>query len=343
MELASFIRNATREGERFVRGNSNGKICFLPSWACTIAQSFRYRDYSLIFRSTHGTCSILPLFHVRSRLFGNRLISQPPFYSYGGPLAETEGGRDALFRRAVELARELGCDYIEFRGAERLGYDLEVRTGKLCMHLGLAGDPDGVWKGLDPKIRNQVRKAEKSGLTAAEGGAELLDEFYRLYTRRMWQLGTPCFSKRVMAGILGALPEYSRVFVVRLGDLTVGAGFTTCYNRFAEIHWGATRVEYNSLCPNPLLYWSIIRHYCLAGAKVFDFGRCTVDSSTYRFKKQWGTTEVPIYYQYWVRPGYTLSVPTADDPRYRRKIAVWKKLPLWLTRVIGPAIARRLP
>ena len=71
-------------------------------------------------------------------------------------------------------------------------------------------------------MRNQVRKAEKSGLAAVEGGPEILDEFYRLYTRRMHELGTPGFSKRVMANILHALPEYSRVFLVNLGRRTVG-------------------------------------------------------------------------------------------------------------------------
>jgi FemAB-related protein (PEP-CTERM system-associated) len=320
-----------------------GKICFEPAWIAAVARGFGYDNRCLIAREGRTVRGLLPLLEVRSRLFGHRLITQAPFYSYGGPLADDSEVRDALVHHAIGLAEEQRCDYIEFRTTETLPYNLVVRTGKMCMHLSLAADPEVLWKSLDPKVRNQVRKAEKSGLVALSGGLELLDEFYRLYTIRIHQLGIPCFSKRIMYGILKDLPEYSRIFAVKLGDRTIGAGFTTCFNRFAEIHWGATLVEYNALCPNNLLYWSIIRYYCLAGAAVFDFGRCSDGGNTYHFKKQWGTVPVPLYYQYWVRPGHALAVASADDPAYRRKIALWKKMPLWLTRFIGPRISPHLP
>jgi lipid II:glycine glycyltransferase (peptidoglycan interpeptide bridge formation enzyme) len=122
----------------------------------------------------------------------------------------------------------------------------------------------------------------------------------------------------------------------------VGGGFTTCYNGLAEIPWASTLTEFNNLCPNNLLYWSVIKYYCQAGAKIFDFGRSSVGAGTWQFKKQWGPTQVDLNYQYWLAPGQELEIASPDNPRYKRKIEMWKKLPLWLTRILGPVISRNL-
>lgn len=285
---------------------------------------------------------VLPLTHVRSRLFGNRIVSQA-FGNYGGPLTANDEAQRAVFDRAVELATERGCESIEFRNIDPLPYDLVLREGKMCMHLPLAADPENLWKTFKPKVRNQVRKAEKSDITTVNGGTELLDEFYQVYTIRMRQLGTPPYPRKLMVSVLERFPEEARLFVVRLGDLTVGTGLVVCFNGFVEIPYAATRTEHNRLCPNNLLYWSVMEYYCRAGATAFDFGRCTEGGGTHRFKKQWGPEPVPLHYQYWVRPGHEFNILGPDNPKYQKKVAMWRKLPLWVTRLIGPRISRSLP
>lgn len=326
----------------FVIQRPEGKICHLPAWSNIITKAAGHRPFYLVARDDAEIHGVLPLTQVRSRLFGNRMISQA-FSNYGGPLTDSVEARDALFNYAVELATELNCESIEFRNIQPLPYNLKTRTGKISMHLPLSHDPEEIWKSFKPNVRNHVRKAEKSNLIAVSGGVELLDEFYRVYTIRMHQLGTPCYSCKLMYNILQTFPDNSNIFIVRLNKLTVGAGFTMCFNRFVEIPWSATLVKYNNLCPNNLLYWSVIRHYCLAGATYFDFGRCTIGGSTYQFKKQWGSKPVELHYQYWVRPGHQLSILSPDNPKYQKKSKMWRKLPLWLTRLIGPAISRNLP
>lgn len=328
--------------DAFVGQKTESKICHLPAWSEVITRAAGHRPSYLVARDGGKIRGVLPLTQVRSRLFGNRMISQA-FSSYGGPLMDSPEIRDALFNYAVELATKLNCESIEFRNIQPLPYNLEIRTEKISMYLPLVPDPEEIWKSFEPKVRNQVRKAEKSNLITVSGGVELLDEFYRLYTIRMHQLGTPCYSHKFMYNILQTFPDNSHIFTVRLNKLTVGAGFTVCFNRFVEIPWAATLVEYNNLCPNNLLYWSVIKHYCLAGATHFDFGRCTIGGSTYQFKKQWGTEPVKLYYQYWIRPGHQLSILSPDNPSFKKKVEMWKKLPLWLTRLLGPYISRNLP
>ncbi len=328
--------------EAFVRAQPAAKMCHRPAWSEMLQADLGYEVPYLVAREGDEVRGVLPLTHVRSRLFGNRMVSQA-FGNYGGLLTANDEAQRALFEEAVELATERGCESIEFRNIDPLPYDLALREGKMCMHLPLAADPDNLWKTFKPKVRNQVRKAEKCDITAVNGGTELLDEFYQVYTIRMRQLGTPPYPRKLMVSVLERFPEEARLFVVRLGDLTVGTGLVVCFNGFVEIPYAATRTEHNRLCPNNLLYWSVMEYYCRAGATTFDFGRCTEGGGTHRFKKQWGPEPVPLHYQYWVRPGHEFNILGPDNPKYQKKVAMWRKLPLWVTRLIGPRISRSLP
>lgn len=325
----------------FIR-QSEGKISSLPRWSTVIAQSTPINTYYLVAREQNEICGVLSLGHSKSVFFGNYMVSQP-MSNYGGIFAESSTTRDALFDHAVKLATELECSSIEFRNIKPLPYDLELRTGKMCMYLPLTEDTEQMWKGFSGKVRNHVRKAEKSGLTAISGHIELLDDFYHIYSARMHQLGTPPYPRKLMENIMKSFLDSTRIFVVYLDKLTVAAGFTMWFNGFVEIPWAAALVQHNRLCPNNLLYWDIIKHFGLSGSKCFDFGRCTVDGPTYNFKKNWGTEPVYLNYQYWVRPGQKLSVSNPSNLAYKRKIELWKKLPLSVTRLAGPYLSRYLP
>lgn len=338
----SVLKFTNMECDDFVRGSSDAKLCHMPAWTFMIQDLFGHKGFYLVAREEGTICGILPLMQIRSRLFGNRMVSQA-FSNYGGPLIDGASALDALYKRAVELAIEHKCDSIEFRNTEPLAYDLLLREDKVCMHLPLASHPEEVWRSFRPEIRNRVRKAEKSGIVSLSGGSELLDDFYRVWTVRMHQLGTPCYPKRLFESILEMFAQNSRIFLVCLDGATIGAGFFYCFNGLAQCRWAATLSEYNKLSPNNLLYWSAIREYCQMGANCFDFGRSTVDSPQYEFKRRWGAKVCKLFYQYWTRPGHTLSLAKPDNPKYKKKVELWKKLPLWATRLAGPYISHNLP
>lgn len=338
----SILKSPDPACDAFVRGMPNSKISHLPAWSFAVAESMGLKNFYLTARDGDKIVGILPLTQVDSRLFGNRMISQA-FSTYGGLLSNSSQTREALFNRAVELAAEFNCESIEFRNVEALPYNLEMRTGKICMYLPLCPNPDEMWKIFDRKVRNHIRKAEKSEITVVSGGLELLDEFYRIYTIRMRQLGTPGYPRKLIHKIMQTFLDNSRIFIARIGKLTVGVGFTVWFEGFVEIPWAATLVEYNKLCPNNMLYWEIIKYFCINGAKCFDFGRCTVDGPTYNFKKEWATQPVDLNYQYWLAPNTRHNILSPDNSRYAKKVEMWKKLPLWATRLIGPYISRQLP
>ena len=328
--------------DAFILQNAEAKISHTLAWSKLIEEVFGQQGFYLIALEGCDVHGVLPLTQVRSRLFGNRMISQA-FSNYGGPLADGSLVLDALYNRAVKLAIDYGCDSIVFHNLEQLPYDLVSHESKISMYLPLVPDPDELWRSFKPKVRNQVRKAIKAGFVSVSGHLELLDDFYHVWTIRMSQLGTPCYPRRFFDKIIETFPENARIFLVRLGKLTVGGAFVYCFKGFVQIQWAATLIQYNKLCPNNLIYWSVMKHYCLAGASCFDFGRTTVDSSHHKFKKQWGSYPVQLYYQYWTQPGCELSFVEPENPKYRKKIEMWKKLPLWMTRFAGPYFSRSLP
>lgn len=337
------LKSPNVECDEFVRQKPNAMLEHMPEWNFMIERTFGHKSFYLVARDGDVIQGVFPLTLVYSRLFGRRLMSQA-FSNYGGLLADSPAVSEALYKRAVELATERNCDWMEIRNVDPLPYDLEETTDKITIHLQLTSDPNELWKSFKPKDRNRVRKAEKSGVTALQGGVELLDDFYHVWTIRMHQVGTPCYSRKLFRAIFDSFPEYCRIFLVHLKDQTVGGAFVYCFKGLVQIRWGATLVEYKKLCPTNLLCWSVMKHYCLAGASCFDFGRTTVNSGQHKFKKQWGgAIEVPLHYQYRTRPGHKLSLPKPDNPKYKKKVELWKKLPLWMTRLIGPYICRSVP
>jgi lipid II:glycine glycyltransferase (peptidoglycan interpeptide bridge formation enzyme) len=92
-----------------------------------------------------------------------------------------------------------------------------------------------------------------------------------------------------------------------------------------------------------LLYWSVLKLASKKGYQWFDFGRSTPGEGTYRFKEQWGAQPVQMYWHYWLKDGQALPELNPRNPKYRMAIHLWQKLPVGLTKLIGPAIVRNLP
>ncbi len=265
-----------------------------------------------------------------------------PFVNYGGVLASDDEAARALAEAArVEAARR-GAASVELRHTRRLFPDLPVKQHKVAMTLALPGDAETAWKGFDNKVRNQVRKAEKSGFTTAAGGAELAGDFFTVFARNMRDLGTPVYPRRLFEEVLGTIPE-SRAFVVRLNGSPVAAGLTIGYRRSVENPWASSLREYRSLNPNMLLYWTMLQDSMARGFRVFDFGRSTPNEGTYQFKKQWGAVESPFCWEYILQSGGTLPDLSPKSARFSLAVSAWQKLPLAVAGALGPRIVRNIP
>src|SRR4029453_15754768 len=214
-------------------------------------------------------------------------------------VADSDVVAQRLVDEAARIARGYRC-HVELRHVGRRFDRLPCKQHKVAMVLPLAL---GIWDRLDRKVRNQIRKAEKSGLTVTRGGAELLPEFYAVFARNMRDLGTPVYAQRFFQEVVAAFPERARIIVVRLGPQPIAAGLTYRTRNGIEVPWASSIREHNALCPNHLLYWHAIDTAVNEGCITFDFGRSTPHEGTYKFKEQWGATPVPLHWEYVLREG----------------------------------------
>jgi FemAB-related protein (PEP-CTERM system-associated) len=315
----------------------------LPAWLAVLRDGLRHVPYCIEAQEGGRTCGLLPLAYVRSLLFGRFLVSLP-YLNSGGVLADDPAVAGALIDRAVALADELDVRYLELRHEQPVEHPAltERMSGKVHMRLALPASAEVLWKGLPAKVRNQVRKGQKCGLTVAWGGAELLGEFYFVFSRNMRDLGTPVYGRGLFASVLRHFPGRAELCVVRAGDRPAAAALLLHGLGVSEVPSASSLREHNLTCANMLMYWHLLERAVQRGQAVFDFGRSSADSNTFRFKGQWGAEPFSATWQYYVRRG-SIGAVRPDNPRYGRMIRVWQRLPVALTRLIGPPIVRGIP
>lgn len=315
----------------------------LPAWPEIFQAGLAHRPYVLIASDCGRLVGYLPLALVCGPLFGRFLVSLP-YLNSSGVVAADESAASALIDRAVQLADEFDVRYLELRHERRVVHPALTAeaASKVHMRLRLPGTADELWTKLKAKVRNQVRKGQEQNFTITFGGAERLGEFYAVFSRNMRDLGTPVYSRRLFRSIIELLPDDAEFCIVSDGPRPVAAALLVHGKGITEVPSASSLREYGSANPNMAMYWRLLERAIERGQHTFDFGRSTVDSGTFCFKKQWGAEPHPAIWQYYVRQGEVGEV-RPENARYQRLIRIWRRLPVWLTQLIGPPIVRGIP
>jgi lipid II:glycine glycyltransferase (peptidoglycan interpeptide bridge formation enzyme) len=219
-----------------------------------------------------------------------------------------------------------------------------VSLDKVSMLLPLPDSQEELAKRLGSKLRSQIRRAERADPEVRLGGAELLDDFYSVFCSVMRSLGTPVYPRRFFDIVLDALGDKASVMVLYVGNGPVSGALVVQWRGAMEVPWAATLHELNPIAINMWLYWQLLLLAIDRGCRTFDFGRCSANAGTYRFKAQWGAQPVQLYWQTWT-PGVSGSAIMVADARSKIDAVtrLWSKLPLPLANWLGPRISSRLP
>lgn len=318
-------------------------ISFHPGWLKVQTESLEHETFVLEAICGKRVVGILPLAYVRSVLFGRFLVSLP-YLNSAGVIAADDATARLLVDRAVQLADELNVRYLELRHERPLEHPALNRqlTSKVHMRLNLPQTADELLANFKSKLRSQVKKGEKNELAVEFGRHDLLTPFYDVFCRNMRDLGTPVFPRRLFARILEHFPEAAELCVVRFQQIPIAGALLVHGTGSTEVPSASSLRQFNSTNANMLMYWHLLQRAIGKGQKVFDFGRSTRDSNTYRFKEQWGAAPHPAVWQYYVRQG-DVGDMRPENSRYQRMIRIWQQLPVWITRLVGPSIVRGIP
>lgn len=330
------------EWDGFVRSAPGWTHFHLAGWRSVIERVHGHECLYLAARDDAGALTgVLPLVRVKTVLFGHFIVSMP-FLNYGGPLG-SESAIAALVARAVDLAQRGGAKLLELRSRIPLAVDLPVSHRKITVLLDLpAGDPDRLFAGLKAKVRSQIRRPQKEGVTV-RFGLEQAGPFYEVFSHHMRDLGTPAQPRRLFDTIAEQFPEDVWYGCAYLGARPIGCGCAFRWGGEVEMTWASTLAEFNPIAPNMALYWAFLERAAREGLSVFNFGRCTPGGGTHRFKQQWGGRDEPLFWYEHAPGGRAAATPSPDDSAYAWGPRLWKRLPVPVATALGPLIVRGIP
>jgi serine/alanine adding enzyme len=340
LAIAAPVGDADRQWMRAVDRLPEARLAHAVEWTTAIQRAYGHEPLSLMCGDGEHEAGVLPAFVVRRPLYGT-VVTSMPFLDSGGPCSTSPAVSQLLLEQLIAEARRRGARFVDVRSAEPLPTAVRPADHKVNMRLPLPEQSDVLWRRFDKSVRNQVRKAERSGLSVEFGRQDLLGPFYEVIVERMRDLGSPVHDRRFFAAILEAFGPRARIALVRKGATTIGGLMAVAFKGDLTVPWAACAKAYLSLCPNMLLYWETIRAACADGFSCFDFGRSTRQSGTYRFKRQWGAQEEPLLW-YRIPIASDAAPPAGDGGSAAFAARVWQRLPVTVTRRVGPRLRRYL-
>ena len=330
--------------DAFVRAHPAATPFHLPAWSRAVAEGCGQTSHTLIAERADGALAgLVPLTEIRSPLFGKALVSNG-FAVGGGILAETDAAIPALADAAWALMQRLGCPTLELRGGPVPEGDWQIDTDTyLGFSRPLAATDDAELLAIPRKQRAEVRKALDGDLDITIG-TDRADQkaHYAVYAESVRNLGTPVFPARLFRAVLREFGESADILTVRHEGRAVASVLSLYFNGTVYPYWGGGSHAARGLRANDRMYFALMAHARTRGCTRFDFGRSKAGTGPAAFKKNWGFEGVPLAYAKRAASGAPMREINPTDPRYARKVELWKKLPLWAANRIGPHISRGL-
>ncbi|HEU4627859.1 MAG TPA: FemAB family XrtA/PEP-CTERM system-associated protein [Steroidobacteraceae bacterium] len=324
---------------RFVLEHPEGTFFHRAEWMQVLKRAFGHRTHYLYAERGGQICGVLPLAEVKSALFGHSLVSTP-FCVYGGILAADAEAHSALELQACSLARELNVDYLEMRNRRRSHTNWPSKDLYVTFRRPIDADPEKNMLAIPRKQRAMVRKGIQKNLTTEIDAGT--DRLYAIYSESLRNLGTPVFSKRYPRILKDVFGEDCEVLTVLSGAEPVASVLSFYFRDEVLPYYGGSVLAARSVAGNDFMYWQVMDRARERGCKLFDFGRSKRDTGSFDFKTHWGFEPEPLCYEYFLVKAAKVPDLSPKNPKYERMIALWRKLPVLLTRVIGPPLARYL-
>lgn len=318
---------------------ADGSFAHLWGWREIIGDVMGHQPLFRAARARDGgeLAGVLPLYSLRSRLFGRHFVSVP-FMNYGGPCG-SDAARPLLAQWALDEAGRAGASSVVLRTRTDLEGPLPKASSKVTVVLRLRDSADQMWtEAFDAKFRNKIKRPQRDGMET-RFGFEHLEAYYDVFARNMRDLGTPVLPRTFFERIVRAFPARALVGVTYWQGRPVAGGVGFTWRDEFEMTWSSSVKELRAAKPNMLLYWDYMRELIARGIRRFNFGRSTPGSGPHEFKLSWGGVDEALSWIHWPMG----ADAAADHGPARLGSAVWRHLPLRVANALGPAIARELP
>jgi FemAB-related protein (PEP-CTERM system-associated) len=319
--------------DAYVNASPSSHFSQLLKWKGVVEQTYPFRSEYRVAISEGAICGILPLF-VDKR-------TRTAFSASGGILANSVEVEERLLTCAEDIRSRDHLMMVELRDQRRQIGSLGTNSEHCTLVLDLEASEEAQWLGFKSGLRNEIRKAQKFGLTVSIGSSNL-PTFYNVYSENMRDLGTPIRSKNFYATVLTSFAKDAQVFAAFADGASVSTLFSIAHRNTLFDPWASSIRRYSHLRATDFVYWEAIKYAIKSGLRRFDFGRSQWNSGTFQYKSKWGATPVPLHYQYLLKSG--VAAPTLEEQRERFAWAtrLWRRLPLPVARALGDPVRRSL-
>jgi len=325
--------------DSFVQATPDATFFHQSGWKEVIERAFGHKTYFLYVENNGEIMGILPLVHIKSLLFGNTLVSTA-FCVYGGIVSNDELTILELDKEACRLAEELGVDCLEMRNRVQKTPERPYKELYVTFRKELDADVEKNMLSIPRKQRAMVRKGIEAGLTSAID--DDVDRLHQAYSESVRNLGTPVFSKKYFQILKDVFADQCEVLTVELNGQLVASVMSFYYKDEVLPYYGGGTGLARNVKGNDFMYWEVMRRAVEKGVKIFDYGRSKIGTGSYSFKKNWGFTPEPLFYEFHLVKADSLPDINPLNPKYRLFIAAWKVLPLSISQMIGPWLSKDL-
>ncbi len=325
--------------DKYIANHDQSTFCHRAGWYRVIKKAFGHQPHYLVAEQDGAICGVLPLFEVKSWLFGHSLVSVP-FCVYGGALGESAEVVRALEDYAADLAKKLNVDHLEIRNIKPTREDWPVKSIHATFIRELHPTDEENLAAVKYKQRAVVRKCLKNGLTVEF--PDKIDEFFHAYSTSVRNLGTPVFSKRYFNELRQEFGDDCELVSVKK-DGELHCALMSFYHKDTVLpYYGGGLPESRQSKAMDYMYFEQMCRAGRKGFKKYDFGRSKKETGPYNYKRHWGFEETPLHYQYFLVKSDTLPDLNPLNPKYRLMVETWQKLPLWLSQLLGPLVSKFL-
>ncbi len=332
--------DSAADWDEFVSSRPDGSFFHLSGWRIVFEESLGHRCHHLFVERDGKITGVLPLVHLRSRLFGNALVSSP-FCVLGGPVAEDPGCLAELDAAAADLATELGVDYLEYRLCQASKRDWPRQDSLYALfRRQLSPDPDAVLRSVPRKRRAMIRKAVAGGLRGVSDGG--IERFYPLFATNVRNLGTPVLPRAYFECLRRVFGPACQITTVERSGQALSSVLSFVFRDAILPYHGGSGPAGREFAANDFMYWEVMRRACEAGLATFDFGRSKRGTGSFEYKSIWGFEPEPLSYEYLLLKRSSIPEINPLNPKYRLAISAWKRLPLPIANWLGPRLARNL-
>jgi len=329
----------------YVLNHPKSTVQHHPGWGKSVQQTYGHQPITLIATKNEVITGIFPLILMKGLLFRKKLISVP-FGAYGGVIANDHSIADKLIEKGKVLFEKHKVKYLEIRGnpidtSRTFNTSLKIGNHQFVSSIiELPDQYDELWKRLKKNKRKTISKSERQGTTWKWDAN--VDDFYKIYSKNMHDLGTPVHSKDFFINIQRAFPGSIKIQSVSINGEIIYSSYYIFFKNSVLNCWSSSLPEYRKFYPTDLGIWNVMKSSIEDGYGIYDFGRSIAGSSNQEFKRRWGAEQKPLLYQYHVVKGTMPDYNPIKSSNYKF-IKLWKKMPLSITKLLGPKLRKYIP